>query len=99
MTMSESKGWYEEWQKKTPDEIKTQEMQTLSIGMEQIAAKAKTMAEAITKKDFMTAGDSAAWINFLMLPHVYPGQVIPSPVEGGQGLNLAVMQRLGFIHQ
>ena len=40
----------------------------------QIQDRAKVVTDAVAKKDFKTAGDGAAWISFLGLPHVYPGE-------------------------
>ena len=92
-TLSEAHGWYEEWQKKGEDEIKAQALQDVGIGKTQIAAKAKIMYDSVSSGDFKAAGDAAAWINFIVLPHVYPGKTIPHP-EGGDDFNIAVMHRL-----
>ena len=73
--MGECKGWYDQWQKKGADDIQTECSTYIDYGfqMGKIQERAKAVADAITAKDFKTAGDGAAWISFIGLPHVYPG--------------------------
>ena len=66
------KGWYDEWQKKDADDIKKEATRDIGFGLDQVQARAKQATDNIAKKDYFAAGDAAAWINFIALPHVYP---------------------------
>ena len=73
--MSEAKGWFDSWKAKGDDDIKMEAARDLGFGFEtgQIQAKAKAVTDAVAKGDYKTAGDGSAWIEFIGLPHVYPG--------------------------